>query len=169
MGPASPEPNVVKTPKAAPEAAPAAAVLAPHHLFRQVICDRPSSLAPAHARRLMLALVAIALMSLADLICTLIYMSSVGLIELNPLARFMVSVGDTRQLVIFKLFTMTLSCGALYFARRHPLSERVAWICAAGLFVLMLHWTAFNSSVSDLTNEITTLALYGGHEWWVRL
>lgn len=122
-----------------------------------------------HARRLMLVLLAIALMSLADLVCTLIYMSSVGLLELNPLARLMVSIGDAQQLVIFKLFTMTLSCGALYFARRHPISERVAWICAAGLFALMLHWTSFNSSVSGLTNEITILALQGGHDWWTRL
>lgn len=122
-----------------------------------------------HARRLMLVLLAIALMSMVDLICTLIYMSSVGLLELNPLARFMVSVGDAQQLIIFKLFTMTLSCGALYFARRHPISERVAWVCAAGLFALMLHWTSFNSSVSGLTNEITILALQGGHEWWTRL
>lgn len=123
----------------------------------------------AHARRLMLVLLAIAMMSIADLVCTLIYMSSVGLMELNPVARFMVSVGDARQLIIFKLFTMTLSCGALYFARRHPISERVAWICAAGLLGLMLHWTSFNSSVSGLTNEITILALQGGHEWWTRL
>lgn len=122
-----------------------------------------------HARRLMLVLLAITLMSLADLICTLIYMSGIGLLEVNPLARLMVSIGDAQQLIIFKLFTMTLACGALYFARRHPISERVAWMCAAGLFALMLHWTAFNSSVSDLTNEITILALNGGHEWWTRL
>lgn len=122
-----------------------------------------------HARRLVLVLLAIAMMSMADLVCTLIYMSSVGLLELNPLARFMVSVGDARQLIIFKLFTMTLSCGALYFARRHPISERVAWMCALGLFALMMHWMSFNSSVSDLTNEITILALHGGHDWWTRL
>lgn len=109
------------------------------------------------------------LMSAADLLCTLIYMTSVGMIEVNPLARLMISLGDGRQLIIFKLFTTALCCGALYLARRHPLSERVAWICAGGLLALMLHWTAYNSTVSDLTNEITILALNGGHEWWVRL
>lgn len=121
-----------------------------------------------HARRLMLLIFAIMLMSAADLFCTMTYMSSVGMLEVNPIARFMVSVGSAQQLVLFKLFTIALSCGALYLARRNPLSERVAWLCAAGLLALMLHWTAYNSSVSELTNEITTLALHGGHDWWIR-
>ncbi len=120
-----------------------------------------------HVRRLGLLLLAIALMSGADLLCTLAYMSTIGLIEANPLARLMISIGDIRQLVIFKVFTTLLCCGALFLARSHPLSEKVAWICAAMLLALMLHWTAFNSSVSGLTNEITVLALHGGHEWWI--
>lgn len=121
----------------------------------------------SHSRRLGLLIVAIAMMSGADLLCTLAYMSTIGLIEANPFARFMVSVGDIPQLVMFKAFTTLLSCGALYLARRHPLSEKVAWLCAAMLLALMLHWTAFNRSVSGLTNEITVLSLHGGHEWWV--
>jgi len=119
---------------------------------------RICSPASAPERRIVLLIVAMIMMGLADLACSLTYMQSVGMIELNPLARHMASVGQTRQLVLFKLFTMALSCGALFLVRRHAIAEKAAWLCSAGLLALMIHWTIFNRDVASNTNELTLMA-----------
>jgi len=116
----------------------------------------------AHTRRLTLLLLAMALMGIADLQCTLTYMCGVGMIELNPLARSMVEIAGAQQLVVFKVFTIVLSCGALYLARRDRRAEWCAWLCSAMLLGVCVHWTLYNREVSALTNEIALLAQQSG-------
>lgn len=125
----------------------------------------------ARMRRLGLAMIALTLMGLADLYCTLAYMTTSGMIELNPVARAMVSIGDAPQLILFKIFTMTLSCGALFLARDHRRAEPAAWVCTAVMLVLTLHWTSFNKSAPGFTNEFSILAMsHGEYEpGWVKI
>ena len=112
----------------------------------------------AQARRVTLLVLAILLMGLADLSITLTYMRSIGMIELNPIARHMVSIGSCDQLIRYKLFTMGLSCGVLYLLRRHPRAELGAWICAIVLLGLTLNWVRYNESITDYTNELHVIA-----------
>lgn len=120
--------------------------------------------------RLTLLIAAIMIMSIVDLFCTLTYMRTVGMIELNPLARAMISIGQTRQLVMFKAFTVTLACGTIFLLRRHGRAEIAAWTAAAALACLMLHWFHYNSLISTITNDVTVLAMGGGDTGnWVRL
>ncbi|MDX2114156.1 MAG: DUF5658 family protein [Planctomycetota bacterium] len=121
--------------------------------------DGVDSPAWARGRRITLLIVAMLLMGALDLACTLTYMRTSGMIELNPLARLMIAVGDERQLILFKLLMMMLSAGALYFARWHRRAEVCAWMCAAGLLALVLHWTNYNRSISQYTNDVAVLAL----------
>ena len=125
----------------------------------------------ARSRRLGLLMVALVLMGVADLLCTLTYMRMSGMLEANPIARLMIDIGGERQLVLFKLFTMALCCGALYLARRHAVAERCAWFCAAIMLALTFHWVTFNRSVPEYTNEMVTLALNDGmgEPMWVKL
>lgn len=112
----------------------------------------------AQGRRVGLLLLAILLMGIADLVITLTYMRSVGMIELNPIARHMVESGSDVNLILYKFFTMGLSCGLLYLLRWHPRAEHGAWVCAAVLLVLTLHWVRYNRDVVSYTNEIHTIA-----------
>lgn len=126
---------------------------------------------PARDRRLILLVLAIALMSLVDLSCTLTYMRTSGMIELNPLARQMIAIGQAPQLIMFKLFTTMLSCGALYLARRNPRAELCAWVCAGLMVWLMIHWVVFNQNVHAFTDDLATLALTDGQyePRWVKI
>jgi hypothetical protein len=125
----------------------------------------------ARDRRLLLLVLAIVLMSLVDLSCTLTYMRTTGMIELNPLARQMVAIGQAQQLILFKLFTTVLSCGALYLARRNPKAELCAWLCTALMVWLMIHWVMFNHNVHAFTDDLATLALTDGEfePRWVKI
>lgn len=113
----------------------------------------------ASSRRLMLLLTAMFLMGMGDLLCTLAYMRSVGLPEMNPIARWIAANGTSQSLVLYKLLTISVSCGALYLARRHRRAEVCGWACAAILFALTLHWISFNRSVSEQPSWLTLVAL----------
>lgn len=109
-------------------------------------------------RRLVLLIIAITLMSLADLALTLTYMRSIGMIELNPVARYMVEIGQTQQLVLFKLFTTVLAGGTLFLLRRCRCAEPTAWLAVAIMLALMVRWNLYNEAVSSATDELTLLA-----------
>ncbi len=142
----------------------------PGWLSRHPLSLRKIRFIPAPERRIVLLIVAMLLMGYADLALTLTYMQSIGMIEMNPLARHMIAIGQTQQLVMFKLFTMALSAGAIFLVRRHPIAEKAAWACSAGLLALMVHWTIYNRDVSSNTNELTLLAESADQcELWVKL
>lgn len=115
----------------------------------------------ARSRRIVLLIVALILMSLADLICTLTYLTSYGMAEVNPIARQMIDIGGTRQLILYKALTMTVSCGCIYFVRARRGAEIGAWVCVAMLFALMLHWLQYNEVMDSLTPHFTTIGLPG--------
>lgn len=135
---------------------------------RSAIAADPSS--AARSRRCVLLLTAILIMGAADLALTLTYAGTVGMIEVNPLARVMIALGGTAQLVLFKAFCTALCAGVLYLCRRAPQAERAAWLCAVGMLVLTAHWVNYNASVSRFTNDMAVLAAGdGGCELWISL
>jgi len=103
--------------------------------------------------RVVILLFAVMAMSIADLIMTLTYATSVGMVELNPLARAMMS-GSTRELVVWKLATVLLGTGILFFIRRTRGGEFGAWVCALVLGALTCHWINYNREASLLTREL---------------
>jgi len=109
--------------------------------------------------RVGLLIIAAALMSLTDLWCTLEYMRSIGMAELNPLARKMVELGGARQLVLFKLLTMAMTFGSLFLIRHDRRGEWCAWVCAGVMLGLTLHWVDYNRKVPEFTKDFSIIAL----------
>ncbi|MBL0921646.1 MAG: hypothetical protein IBJ10_05895 [Phycisphaerales bacterium] len=120
------------------------------------------------ARRITLLLIAMTLMGLSDLLCTLAYMRMSGMVEMNPLARWVANEGGASGLVAFKLSTIGVSAGILFALRRRPIAERCAWIGAAAMLALTAHWVHFNAHVPGMTTLMHELAAASPPEW-VRL
>jgi len=125
---------------------------------------RDDPTARARGRRVTLLLVAISLMGIADLLCTLTYMHTIGMVESNPIALHMIEINGPRQLVLFKLLTMLLSCSALYIGRFTRRAEFCTWLCVGILLALMIHWVRYNRNINSLTNEIAVIALSAQHD-----
>lgn len=115
--------------------------------------------AAASPRRLLLIIFAIILMGLTDLVCTVIYLTNVGLIEANPIARWVITNLGIIGLITYKAASMAFTCGTLYLIRRHRISEHAAWICAIILLLLMGHWLRFNHTLPEMSHEMILLAL----------
>lgn len=103
--------------------------------------------------RVVMLLFAVLAMSIADLIMTLTYATSVGMVELNPLARAMMS-GGRYELIAWKLATVLLGIGILFFIRRTRGGEFGAWVCCLVLAALTFHWINYNREASSLTREM---------------
>lgn len=96
-------------------------------------------------------------MNAADLICTTSYLTSVGMVEANPIARLMIEIGGIRQLVMFKIFTMVLSCGCIFLIRQRRGAEFAAWLCTGVLFALMLHWHQYNELMGTIGPQLSAM------------
>ncbi|HVZ94981.1 MAG TPA: DUF5658 family protein [Phycisphaerales bacterium] len=112
----------------------------------------------ATACRVSLLILAITMMGAVDLWCSWTYMSTIGMFELNPLARWMIELGGPSLLVIFKFTTMLFAALGLFIARRHRHAEGCAWLGFGILLALMVQWTHYNATLPSLTHDILQLA-----------
>jgi hypothetical protein len=115
-------------------------------------------LAPARSRRIALIILACALMGLADLACTLTYMSGVGMIEKNPLARMIAHHGGPSHLIIFKMLTLMLHAYCLWIIRRHERAEQCGWLCIGILGALTIHWMNYNDVMTEQGIAVASIA-----------
>ena len=106
------------------------------------------------SRRVIILGVAIALMSAVDLYLTLLYVMNMGMNEMNPLARAMMSYESPAVLAVWKCATVVLSVGILLWIRTKRSAELGAWV---GFFVLgwlMPHWVVFVHETRNFNLEI---------------
>lgn len=122
-------------------------------------------LARARSRRVTILVLATATLGILDLVFTLTYMQSVGMIELNPLARFMIGVGGAGQLIRFKLLTIAMSSGLLYLLRRRPGAEWCAWFSLIALVALSLHWAQYTRMSEDLAPNFFAPSAAADQRW----
>lgn len=110
---------------------------------------------------------AIVLMSIADLKMTLAYVTTVGMTEVNPIARFLMLYGGVCSIILWK--SATVACGVfiLWRIRRHRVAEVGAWICCAILAALCVHWFRYNEQVTTLAAEVMHLHDSKSGEDWV--
>ena len=119
--------------------------------------------------RILILIATLVILGLADLVFTLTYMSVVGMVEVNPIARYMAVIDGPRQLVLYKLATIAVSCGVLFLSRRHRAAEMGAWACTGIMVLLTIHWDHYNRNVGSLTSEIAVIATAEPTvEQWVR-
>lgn len=144
---------------------PAGDIQAPH----APISDARSPLAgiPRPARVVYLVIVAW-LLGLADLGITMTFLTSVGMFEANPIARFIIGLGSPAALIAFKLATMALTSWIVLAARARWQAESAAWICVAILGWLTVHWYGYMEFTRKTTNAIAVVTLdpaFGDGEW----
>ena len=98
---------------------------------------------PLGERLTVLLLGAIALLSLGDLVMTLQVASSMGMVEVNPVARALMATGSPLFVVAWKCATVALACGILYHFRRAWAAQLGAWVGFLVLVWLTVHWAMF--------------------------
>jgi hypothetical protein len=106
-------------------------------------------------------------MSLADLAMTLTYATSVGMMEVNPIARAVMSTGSPWMLTLWKVATAGLGLGILFYFRRLPKSEIASWLCFGVMTALTIHWIGFNKEVAACGDEYAALANCTDNPSWV--
>jgi hypothetical protein len=106
-----------------------------------------------------------ALMGVTDLLCTLAYMRTSGMVEMNPLARWVATAGGTPGLVAFKLLTLVISGGILLALRERRVAENFAWVGAACMLALTAHWVHYNAHIPGMTPLLGELAATSPPEW----
>ncbi len=85
----------------------------------------------------------ILLLSVFDLVCTLLFSSTAGFWELNPLGASMVS--QPPLLIAFKLTATLVSVSILLGIRKYRGAQVTSWWLSLALALLTARWTAFSS------------------------
>jgi len=102
------------------------------------------------ARRVIVLLAGIVVLSLADLIVTLGHLRSTGMIEANPIAAYLIRM--TRSpwvLAEYKCLTVGICVTLLYRLRRRAWGEVGAW-CAVGILTVMaLLWHTYSTELES--------------------
>lgn len=113
------------------------------HTWLKELCIQIGSLFINRAFRVVILSLAIAVMSGVDLYLTLLYITQIGMNEINPLARAMMEYQSPAILAAWKLGTVVISIGILLFIRKQRSAEIGAWIGCFVLGWLMVHWFGF--------------------------
>jgi hypothetical protein len=119
----------------------------------------------SRSQRVAILLFATVLMGLADLSMTLTFVTTVGMVEANPIARLVMQLNHPGAVVLWKLATMLLGIGVLYWARRHRGAEIGTWVCFVAMAALSFHWLTFAGQVSAMDADYATLAAADDPRW----
>jgi len=92
---------------------------------------------------------AVAVMQCFDLSLTLAFMRTMGMLELNPLARWVAAGGGPLALIVFKAATMSLCAGILISLRRRRSAEIGACVACAVMVLLSARWVDQIGIVAD--------------------
>lgn len=91
----------------------------------------------------------IALMSIADLYMTIMYMRSGGFSEGNPIARLVMAWGCPWVLGVWKVALLSITCGCLLYGRRRLSAEVGAWVCCGIMAWLTVQWKQYASEAPE--------------------
>jgi Na+/proline symporter len=115
--------------------------------------------------RVVILLGATGIMCLGDLAMTLMYITSIGMSESNPIARAVMEHNSPAFVVVWKLATMGLGLGILFWARRTRVAEVATWVCFLVMAALCVHWLGFTGTVSAFSTEYAALAAADDPQW----
>lgn len=106
-------------------------------------------------------LIAIVVLSLADLAVTLTHLQTIGMAEANPLAAFLIdSTGSSWVLGIYKCLTVAVCVMLLYRARRHVQGEIASWLGLIILVGVSVLWYLYTDAYTDAdTNSLETVQI----------
>lgn len=127
----------------------------------------PEFLRVSRPRRVLALSSLVVAIGLTDLCCTLAYLRGPGMVELNPLARFLIEHGGAVSLGSFKILSLLICVGLLVRLRAKRQAECAAWVCVAVMVALTIHWAKYNAAIAQLTPYITSA--FTPDAAWVRL
>lgn len=112
--------------------------------------------APARrrSRRVFILLAAVALLGLGDLYSTLTHVNSIGMVEINPVAAYLINADSDAGLVLYKLGTIGIAVGLLMRTRHHRSAEAASWILILVMTALTFHWHNYNETVARELNGV---------------
>ena len=110
----------------------------------------------------------IALLSLSDLVITMMFLRTIGMSEGNPIARLVMSYNSPAMLIAWKLATVALTSLIFVVGRKRGVAEAGCWVCAGVLVWLTVHWGNYAHEVSDQTPVMHVLAA-GECPGWVSM
>ncbi len=106
---------------------------------------------PVHhrrGRRVILLLIALAILGLGDLYATIVHARTIGMNELNPIGAYLIAAHSAAGLILWKLGTMGVTTGALMKVRHHRVAETACWMLVAVMVCLTFHWSSYNQQLS---------------------
>lgn len=93
------------------------------------------------SRRMMILMAGIIVLSIADLVVTVTHLRTIGMIEANPVAAYLiVTYQSTWVLAGYKLLTVGICIVALYSIRQRLLGEVAAWASVGILTGMAVVW-----------------------------
>ena len=112
--------------------------------------------------------VGVLVLSLADLLVTLMHLKSRGLMEANPIAAWIIGhTGSVSVLAAYKAATVAVCVGLLYRLRRHVQGEVAAWCAIMILAVVSFHWYQYGREIDGLVDiELARQGAYGD-DWLI--
>jgi hypothetical protein len=119
----------------------------------------------SRSQRVAILLFAIILMGLADLSMTLTFITSVGMVEANPVARLVMQLNHPGYVILWKLATMLVGIGVLYWARRTKGAEVGTWVSFIAMAALSIHWLTFAGQVSTMDADYAVMAAVDDPRW----
>lgn len=120
---------------------------------------RPSLFDPAmRGVRVQVLLVAVILMSAADLYMTLVHLGAFGMFEGNPIARLIMQYNCPWLLGVWKLATVAVGVVILFTWRKHRIAELGTLACFVILSALTVQWMRYSEQVSRSTPLMHALA-----------
>jgi hypothetical protein len=117
------------------------------------------------SRRVILLIVGVVLLSLGDLLITITYLQSTGMLEANPIAGYIIRVtGSVSILTAYKALTVFICVGLLYRLRRLVEGEVAAWCAVSILAFMSFQWYHYARQF-DTTDLELARSVGFGEEW----
>lgn len=117
--------------------------------------------------RVVALLVVMLVLSVIDLHLTLTYVSSVGMGEGNPFARWIMDFNSPALLAGWKLGMLAAASMIFVVARGRRSSEIGCWICVAALSFVMYRWLGYIDEAHHITPALDILAT--AYPKWVQM
>ena len=125
---------------------------------------------PGRPTRVVALIITILFVSVADLILSLTFLTTVGMAEANPLARMVFASNSVGLVVAFKLGLSGVACLFLWLARKTPTGECGAWLGALLMVWLLVRWDVYIEESHVFTTVLNAPAPHHHHDsQWVAI
>jgi len=120
------------------------------------------------SKRVIVLLAGIILLSIADLVVTLVHLRTIGMAEANPIAAWLIrSTQSPWVLMAYKALTVGICVSVLYRFRRCATGEIASWIGVLILAGMALLWSCYSSALESPAEVLLAQAEQG--EQWLYL